>query len=270
MRKLIGLLCSCGAAFVLLASSSVHADVLSAAPLHAGLRFRVENERLEVLSHWPNPVSAQFLSLTDPHIQQHALTQILQLSHAARVDLTIEGFPNAMFAETSEISSDARIVILEYDPRFESQLIAGITIEELGYTGTNSHIEWILETGLVASGPGCWGRWKASMPNELEGFVLAISSSAGLDDKKTCLSNYLPPAFGVSSIANLYDLSIMFDTGENRGAPVLLLDRSETLLSLMAGAACRDDLNDMTPACPFRVIENIWHHHFSVLNDIRN
>lgn len=262
----------CAVLFVLSGGQISLADVQSTALHHPGLRYRVENTNLNVLSHWTNPVTAQFFGLSDSDIQQHALTEILQLSNAARVDLTIVGFPNAMFAETREVSSDAQIIVMEYDPNFQPQLLTGSAtqaFEAVGYVDANSHIKWILDKGLVTNAPGCLLRWKVSVDNEIEGFVLAVSSTLSLDDKRTCTSNYLPVAFGVVSAANLYDLSEIDGIEAQPDEQVIFLNRSETLFSLMSAAACREDLNNLSAACPYILIDNIIYHQMSVVKELR-
>jgi hypothetical protein len=252
---------------------TARADIQSAAAFHPGLRFRVQNENLDILAHWANPVSAQFISIVDQSVQQHVLTEILQLSNAAQVDLRLIGFPDAMFSNAKAVPNDTQIIVMAYAQESEPHLLSATTDglgETLDIGRANGDIGWILEMGLTESDHGCLGRWKVSQENELEGFVLALSSMLSMDDKKSCISNYLPTAFGIASTANLYDLSAVA-AGETQETPAPpFLNRSEPLFSLRAAATCRNQLNDKSAGCPFRLIESIIRHHYWVMQDIRN
>lgn len=231
--------------------------------MHPGTRYARENIQSDVIAHWQGSVGVQFLGIGSSMVQQMALAEILSFGQASRIDLKINGFPNAMF-DGNSLVNESRIVIFEYDEKMEASIKNGLgddrKIGSSDFSNADESVSYILDQGLVEQTNGCFARWKASSANVIEASVIAVSRAISDKDKQTCLWNLIPPTFGISNIVSQYNAALALVAGSQR-EKIIFEDRSEMALQLSVAAACREDLGDLSYACSFRLINGIFAYH---------
>ncbi|MBO9477862.1 hypothetical protein J7382_09975 [Shimia sp. R11_0] len=254
-----------GMAFPKYAYSQAGVDPL----VHPANRYTAENISVDRLSYWEGAVVAQFLGFSDGGSQMAALSNVLSLSNASRLDASIVGFPDNIFGG-SEVSYEARIVIFIYDAEYEYSLTtSGASLKGFGgidFSEANAVIKEVAKAGLFKQVNGCFASWSASERNEIRGFILAISDDLPGDEAIKCIERITPAAFGISSFVSRYDFS-QFDLRQDvlkdaiASRPIIFDDYSERFLQLSVAAACRMDLGDYSFLCPLRVINSIFENH---------
>lgn len=257
---------------VLMAINSVVGTLIQAVPAWAedvnpmifpANRYARENTELRTLAHWPGGVSIQFVGIEQQNVQLAALTEFISLSAAAQAETQIIGFPNTIFDFDRPISTEANIVVMEYNSAETANLKSGnvgLLSEVIDGSEINNHIKEIFKDGLIEQNNGCLARWSVNSENEIEGFVLAISQEIDVGEKISCISTLAPAAFGISPVVSLYYFSDTTDTGTSQNERYFS-DKSELYLELKVAAMCREEKDEFGPECPYEMMLRIFSHH---------
>lgn len=262
---------------VLMAINGILCALIQAAPVRAedvnpmtfpANRYARENTESPTLAYWPGNVSIQFVGIEQQNVQLTVLTNFLSLSAASQVETQIIGFPNKIFDLDRPISTDANIVVMEYDSAETASLTAGNMGSlngNINGSQPNSTIKEILKNGLVEQNPGCLARWSVNADNQIEGFVLALAREIDDKEKSKCISSLAPAAFGISPIVSLYDLSNTTETGSSQSTHYFA-DTSELYLELAVAAMCRKENKVLGPECPYGAMIRIFSHHAELVD----
>lgn len=231
--------------------------------LHPGTRFMRENVEIETLAYWQGSIGVQFIGIGSQPTRQKILSEVFALASAARLDIEVFGFSNAMFEE-SAIAKASRVDFMEFDAELQPFIENGrgdqMALGEIDLSDANPAILSILDQGLVKQVDGCYSRWKASKENEIEAIIVAASTSIPEESRKECLWGLVPSVFGISTLVSQYDAAKAVGAN-NGGETVIFDDRSELALALSAAAVCRLDLGDFGYVCPFLLIKEVFAHH---------
>lgn len=230
---------------------------------HPGNRFLRQNLESDVLAHWVGPVGVQLIGISSKQVQISILTEILPLGKAARVDLSILGFPGEMLS-SMKADADSRILFIEFDSSVEKLISSGIgnvtKIGEVDVSEASLGVRYILKFGLDWQADGCYSGWSVNQMGEIESFAIAASSSLSSNEMESCFSGLAPLAFGLTPATTLYNIEWTSDTDQKQ-VQVVFDDRSELILEARAGALCREELNNFTASCPFGVINVVLEGH---------
>jgi hypothetical protein len=234
-----------------------------------GNRYAQENSNAGTVSHWNTNVRVQFVDLATPEVQMAALTAFLSLGAASKSEMEIVGFPSTIFRTSSEIDPQTNLLVFEFDPGLNPNIVTGS--DSLLSSGRrlpfpSGPIGKIGISGLIEQTPGCLARWNASVGNEIDGFVLAVSSELKTEERVACISTFSSTAFGVFPYVSLYDFSDLAESKGTRGYRYFA-DVSEIPLIVSAAAFCRDELGVVSIDCPYRAISRVFDHHADLLRD---
>lgn len=247
------------------------AEDLLSAPIFPGARYTKGNGSSEALAHWNSEISMQAVEISDNSVRMSAIWAFMTFAHAADVSMNISGFPDAMFPKSNVIEPSTNLLVFEFDRESQDQLQSGggqSTNAALDLSKASPQIIEMLQTGLKKQSDGCLAQWHITADNVIDGYILAIGNWLGNEEKKQCLENIAPSAFGVMPAVSTYDLR-KFDPNLGPGAPILFDDNSETILELQAAAACRTTLKNFGVQCPKSLLLAIFSHHRDIVNAIK-
>jgi hypothetical protein len=244
------------------------ADELSGNLAFPGSRYTKSSPNEANVAHWDSPITLQVLRLTDNKVQLDTLGTFQFLSRAAGAELSVWGFPDAMFAQGNAVGSTTNLLIFGYDKNLQNTLVLGGASAQssaVDLSNSTPEIGRAFRAGLKKQTDGCLAQWDVNSAGAIDGYVLAVGNWLSSEQKLQCVDRIAPSAFGVLPAVSTYDLK-KFDPSLVSNSAPLFSDDSEIILELQAAATCRETLHHPEIKCPEYLMLAIFSHHADMLN----
>jgi hypothetical protein len=194
------------------------------------------------------------------------LANLIYYGGAAQTEVSINGFPNAMFNETSPVSDDVNFVIFGYDHEDTIALKSG-DFRQAGLGAPFDQAESNNQHGYSYGGmngnaEACLYAVKHDDQGGLNAFALAISSSASEEEALNCARDGILTGFGFNPYISEYSFAIT--TGSDK--ETTFYDYSEATLGLMAASFCRNEIGDRSISCIAELIHATYTSHGQLLD----
>jgi hypothetical protein len=250
---------------ILLSSSAAGQDTAKHFE-HPANRLVFFEEGGQSVAYSSDSITARFIGITNPKVQQRVLANTIYYGDAAKTEVNIIGFPNAMFDEALPVSDDANFVIFSYDHEDEPVLKNGDFHQSgLGapFDQTEPNNQHGYSYGSMNGNAGeCLYAVQHDDRGGLNAFALAISSSNSEEEALNCVRDGILTGFGFNPYISEYSFAITTGSDEE----TTFYDYSEATLGLMAASFCRDEVGDRSISCIAELIHSTYLNHGRLLN----